>query len=141
MESSGSPSLSAPSLGILVIVSGTIVRIVPIVAALLKPTGDAAVWLAQFSPVPDFAPGTALDVLGQGVLVGILVVSVASIVGLLQRRTCGWTLAIVTSGVVLALNIGWWASGDPRYLSMAVNTIIVFYLGQRDLRAAYRVAG
>jgi hypothetical protein len=141
MESSGSPSLSAPSLGILVIVSGTIVRIVPIVAALLKPTGDAAVWLAQFSPVPDFAPGTALDVLGQGVLVGILVVSVASIVGLLQRRTWGWTLAIVTSGVVLALNIGWWASGDPRYLSMAVNTIIVFYLGQRDLRAAYRVAG
>jgi hypothetical protein len=141
MDSPQTQSGSAASLGVIVIVIGTIVRVVPIVAVLLKPTGDVAVWLAQYSPVPDFPPGTALDLIGRLVLFGILAVSVLSIVGLLQRRTWGWTLAIVTSGVVLALNIGWWASGDPRYLSMAVNTVVVFYLGQRDLRAAYGVAG
>jgi hypothetical protein len=141
MEQPQTPSEPAPSLGILVIVIGTIIRIVPIVAALLKPTGDVAVWLAQYSPVPDFTPGSALEFVGEGVLIGVLVVSVLSIIGLLQRRTWGWTLAVVTSGLVLALNIGWWASGEPRYLSMAVNTIVVFYLGQRDLRAAYGVAG
>ena len=141
MEASRSPSDSAPSLGILIIVIGTIIRCVPIVAALVKPTGSVAEWLADYSPVPDFTPGSALEVIGTAGLIGILAVSVLSIVGLLQRRTWGWTLAIVTAGIVLALNIGWWASGEPRYLSMAVNTIVVFYLSQRDLRAAYGVTG
>jgi hypothetical protein len=141
VEQTESPSGSAPSLGVTVIVIGTIVRIIPLVAAFLRPTGSVATWLADYSPVPDFPAGTPLDVVAKAAMLGILVLSVLSIVGLLQRRTWGWTLAIVTAGIVLALNIGWWASGESRYLSMAVNTIVVFYLSQRDLRAAYGVTG
>ena len=141
VEQTESPSRSAPSLGVTVIVIGTIVRIVPLVAAFLRPTGAVAVWLSDYSPIPDFPAGTALDLIAKAAMLAIVVVSVLSIVGLLQRRTWGWTLAIVTAGVVLALNIGWWASGEARYLSMAVNTIVVFYLSQRDLRAAYGVTG
>jgi len=141
METSPPPGGSAPSLGIWVIVIGTVVRIIPIVAALLRPTGSVAEWLADYSPVPDFPLGSALDLVANSVMIGIIAVSVLSIIGLLQRRSWGWTLAIVTAGFILALNIGWWAGGEPRYLSMAVNTIVVFYLGQRDLRAVYGVGG
>jgi hypothetical protein len=141
MEPSRPPSAAAPSLGIWVIVIGTIVRIIPIVAALLKPTGSVPVWLADYSPIPDFESGSVLELMGRAGLVAILIVSVVSIIGLLRFRSWGWTLAIVTAGLVLALNIGWWAGGEPRYLSMAVNTIVVFYLSQRDLRAAYGVSG
>ena len=35
----------------------------------------------------------------------------------------GWMLAIVTAGAILALDLGWWAGGEPRYLSMAVNAV------------------
>ena len=140
MEQSQSPSASAPSLGVMVIVVGTIVRIVPS-------------WRRSCDPPVRWPPGsrtirrsltsagTPLDLVAKAAMLGILVLSLLSIVGLLQRRTWGWTLAIVTAGLVLALNIGWWASGEARYLSMAVNTIVVFYLSQRDLRAAYGVTG
>jgi hypothetical protein len=141
METTPPPSGSSLSLGILVIVVGTVMRIIPLVAAFLRPTGSVAVWLGDFSPIPEFEPGSALDVVAKLAMIGIIVVSILSIVGLLQRRTWGWTLAIVTAGLILALNIGWWASGEARYLSMAVNTIVVFYLSQRDLRAAYGVTG
>jgi hypothetical protein len=141
MEQSLSPRASAPAFGIMVIVVGTIVRIVTLVAAFFRPTGPAATWLADYSPIPEFPAGTPLDVVAKLAMLGILLLSVLSIVGLLQRRTWGWTLAIVTAGVVLALNIGWWTSGEPRYLSMAVNAVMVFYLSQRDLRAAYGVTG
>jgi uncharacterized membrane protein (DUF2068 family) len=141
VEPSRPPSAAAPSLGILVIVIGTIIRIIPIVAALLKPTGSVATWLADYAPIPEFQAGSVVEAMASGALIGILIVSVLSIIGLLRRRSWGWTLAIVTAGVVLALNIGWYASGEPRFLSMAVNTIVVFYLSQRDLRAVYGVAG
>ena len=101
---------SAPSLGILIIVLGTVIRCIPIVAALLKPTGSVPAWIADYAPIPEFDPGSAFELIGTLALIGILVVSILSIIGLLQRRTWGWTLAIVTA-VVLALNIGWWASG------------------------------
>jgi len=141
MEQPRPPSAAAPTLGILVIVAGTIVRIIPVVAALLRPTGSIASWIADYSPIPEFEQGSVVEVIGQFGLISLLIVSVLSIIGLLRLQSWGWTLAIVTAGVVLALNIGWWAGGEPRYLSMAVNTIVVFYLSQRDLRAAYGVSG
>ena len=53
------------------------------------------------------------------------------------RCDWGWTLSIVTAGVILALDLGWWLGGEPRYLSMAVNAIVVFYLNQRDVRVTF----
>ena len=56
--------------------------------------------------------------------------------GLLARQRWAWVLAIVSSGVILAIDLGWWWSGEPRYGSMLINSIAVFYLNQRDVRAA-----
>ena len=58
--------------------------------------------------------------------------------GLLARRQWAWVLAIVSSGVILAVDLGWWWTGEPRYLSMLLNVIAVFYLNQRDVQLALR---
>ncbi len=57
-------------------------------------------------------------------------------IGLLARKQWAWVLAIVSSGVILAIDLGWWWSGEPRYGSMLINTVAVFYLNQRDVRIA-----
>ena len=59
-------------------------------------------------------------------------------VGLLARRSWAWVMAIVSSGVILAIDLGWWWSGQPRDLSMALNVVAVFYLNQQDVRIALR---
>jgi hypothetical protein len=46
-------------------------------------------------------------------------------------------MAIVTTGLILALNLGWWLGGEPRYLGMAINSIGVLYLNQRDVRIIF----
>ena len=40
--------------------------------------------------------------------------------------------------MILAIDLGWWFSGDARYSSMFLNSIAVFYLNQRDVRLALR---
>jgi uncharacterized membrane protein YphA (DoxX/SURF4 family) len=124
-------------LGVLVIVVLSAIRCASIVAALFKlQGGDLAQWLRDTSPLPDGPAGTAAEVIVTAVLIGLLVASLATIVGLLAWRNWAWVLAIILSGIILAIDIGWWYSGEPRDLSMALNVIAVFYLNQRDVRLA-----
>ena len=124
-------------LGILVIVALTVVRCLSIVAALFKiQGGDLAQWLRDVSPLPDTTDGTAGAVIVTVLLIGLLVASLATIVGLLTWRPWAWVLAIILSGTILAIDLGWWWSGEARYLSMALNVVAVFYLNQRDVRLA-----
>ena len=124
-------------LGILVIVALTVVRCLSIVTALFKVQGgDLAQWLRDTSPLPDAPDGTAGAVIVTVLLVGILVASLATIVGLFSWRPWAWVLAIILSGIILAIDLGWWWSGEARYLSMLLNVIAVFYLNQRDVRLA-----
>jgi uncharacterized membrane protein YphA (DoxX/SURF4 family) len=124
-------------LGILVIVALTVVRCLSIVAALFKiQGGDLAQWLRDVSPLPDTTDGTAGAVIVTVLLVGLLVASLATIIGLVTWRQWAWVLAIILSGIILAIDLGWWWSGEARYLSMALNVVAVFYLNQRDVRLA-----
>ncbi|HEV8403488.1 MAG TPA: hypothetical protein VGQ31_10685 [Candidatus Limnocylindrales bacterium] len=124
-------------LGILVIVALTVVRCLSIVAALFKiQGGDVAQWLRDTSPLPDTTDGTAAALIATAILIGLLAASLATIVGLFAWRTWAWVLAIILSGIILAIDLGWWYSGEPRYLSMLLNVIAVFYLNQRDVRLA-----
>jgi uncharacterized membrane protein YphA (DoxX/SURF4 family) len=126
-------------LGVIVVVSLTALRCLTIVAGLAEfEGGPIAQWLRETSPLPEFRPDSDLELFARGVLIGLLVASVLVVIGLLARRRWAWVLAIISSGVILAIDIGWWWSGDPRYGSMFFNIIAVFYLNQRDVRLALR---
>ncbi len=139
MTQRGSPIRSRYPLGVLVIAVITALRCVTISAGLLDIQGtDFADWLRASSPLPEFAHGSSFEVIASVLLVGLLVASVLVVIGLLARRQWAWVLAIVSSGVILAIDLGWWWSGDARYSSMLLNVIAVFYLNQRDVRLALR---
>ncbi len=133
------PAGSRYPLGVIVLIVITVVRCVSIVAGLLNIHGsDFADWLRASSPLPEFPPGSDQEVVAGIALVGLLIASIVAVIGLLARRHWAWSLAIVSSGLILAIDLGWWYAGEPRYASMLANIIAVFYLNQRDVRAALR---
>ena len=133
---------STNSIGIVVVALANGVRALFVIAALLVDFGLANLDnLADLSPVPLDPAVTTVGLIERGLLIVILAVSVLSIWGLLRRHPWGWTLSIVTAGAILALNLGWWAAGEPRYLSMLVNSIAVLFLNQRDIRTDFGVSG
>jgi hypothetical protein len=129
-------------LGVLVVVVMSAFRCVTIAVGLVRPEADSPIltWLLSSTPLPDFRPGSDIAIVGTGVLVGLFIASLLAVVGLLARRRWAWVLAIVTAGFILALDLGWWWAGEPRYGSMLVNVIAVFYLNQQDVRISLRGA-
>ncbi len=127
-------------IGILVVVVATAVRAFFAVVGMLISAGVMDEnGLAPLSPVPVYPLDSAAGIVSMLLLAGVLAMSLASIWGLVRRRSWGWTLAIVTSGLMLTLSLGWWAAGEPHYLSMFINSVAVFYLNQRDLRAVFGI--
>jgi hypothetical protein len=123
-------------LGVVVVMIVAALRSVTIVATFIGLQNDSAVldWLVGSSPVPSLDPTSDLGLIARAILIGILVASLLGVVGLLAHRRWAWVLAIVTSGFILALDLGWWFSGRPLYGSMLLNVIAVFYLNQPDVR-------
>src|SRR6187401_3359038 len=106
-------------LGVLVIMIIMVLRCVTIAAGLLDVAGSPfADWLRANSPMPEFTGSSDLDIVVKILFAGLLVASLLVIVGLLARRQWAWALAIVTCGIMLALNLGWWYGGEARYGSM-----------------------
>jgi len=66
----------------------------------------------------------------------LAVLLVLSAIGLLARRRSGWLLAMVLTGVFLAVDIYSFSVGTASYVWMILNIVTVFYLNQRDARAA-----
>lgn len=127
-------------LGVVVVIVIAALRCVTIVATFIGLQNDGGVidWLINSSPVPELAPGSELGLIARVILIGILIASVLVVIGLLARRRWAWVLAIVTSGFILAIDLGWWFSSEPRYISMLLNVIAVFYLNQPDVRLSLR---
>jgi hypothetical protein len=126
-------------LGVVVVAAIALLRAITIVAEFIDFRQDGILgWIAGSGPLPDLKPGSDVRVVGSALLVGLLVASLLTIVGLVLQKRWAWVLAIITSGVILALDLGWWLSGDARYASMFLNSIAVFYLNQRDVRLALR---
>lgn len=133
---------SSVSIGIAVVAILTAARCVLFgLALLIQLDGFGAAWARDYAPIPLLPIDASAGAIEAILLIGLLVLSLCSIWGLVRRREWGWTLAIIGAGVTLTLNLGWWANGEPRYLSMLLNTIAVFYLNQRDLRAVFKVGG
>lgn len=138
METAAEARASGYPFGVLVIVIGILLRVVSL-GALVLVTADSGplAWIAGNAPLPDRPVETAVGIVLRVLAIGLLIASLLAVIGLLRRRQNGWILAVVTSGTILALDLGWWASGEPRYVSMAVNAVVLFYLNQRDLRAYF----
>ena len=128
-------------IGLTVVVVATVARCVAILAAFYGDLGSRGLdWLAQHAPIVLAPSGTPIGLIGRVLLLAMLVASVLAIWGLLTRKEWGWTISIIAAGTILALNLGAWALDDRHPVSMLANTIIVFYLNQRDVRQAFRVA-
>ena len=124
---------------VIVVATISLVRAITIVADIADVGQEGVLgFIVRAGPLPDIKPGTDVHVVAQGVLVGLLIASVLIVIGLVLQKRWAWVLAIVTSGVILAVDLGWWFSGDPRYSSMLMNAIAVFYLNQREVRLALR---
>ena len=140
MDTEASTRPAANPVGVIVVVIATAIRGVLIAVALGVDVGWIPLdWLVKYSPVPIYPSGTAIGYISRGLLVALVVVCILSIWGLLRRYEWGWTISIVTAGLILALNLGWWAAGDARYFSMLLNAVLVLYLNQRDVRAVFHV--
>jgi hypothetical protein len=139
MTLSGRLPRSRYPFGILVIVVLTALRAVTLVAGLLDVHDSAFADLVRAgSPLPQPAPGSDFEVIARILIVGLLIASVLVVIGLLAHKEWAWALALVTSGLILAIDLGWWWAGEPRYGSMLMNSVAVFYLNQRDVRTALR---
>jgi len=126
-------------LGVVVVAGIALLRVVTIVADIADVRQDGILgWIADSGPLPDLEPGTDARIVGTALLIGLLVTSLLVIIGLVLQKRWAWVLAIITSGVILAIDLGWWFAGDARYSSMFLNSIAVFYLNQRDVRLALR---
>lgn len=126
-------------LGVIVVAGIALFRAVSIVAEVAQFRQEGILgWLVASGPLPEMKPGSDAQLVATILLVGLFVASVLVIVGLAIRKRWAWVLAIITSGVILAIDLGWWFSGDARYSSMLINSIAVFYLNQRDVRLALR---
>ena len=126
-------------LGVIVVAAIALLRAVTIVADIADfRQGGILGWIADSGPLPDLPKGTDVGIVAQVLLAGLLIASLLVVIGLLWRRRWAWVLAIITSGVILAIDLGWWFGGDARYSSMFLNSIAVFYLNQRDVRLALR---
>jgi len=128
-------------LGVIVVALISVMRIATIAAGLFVVKEDGILgWLAQNGPIPTTRAGTDVEIIVRAFLVGLMIASVLTIVGLVLHRRWAWVLAIISAGAILAIDIGWWFAGEPRPVSMLLNAIAVFYLNQRDVRVALRGA-
>lgn len=136
----GLPAPVAPHrpLGIVVVVVLGLVRLIIELTALatVDPNGFLG-WIASGSNIPEFATGTTAWYLGTLGILLVIAATVASVVGLWQYRTWGWSLALILAGVILAVDLAWWFAGQPRYPGMFLNMVVVLYLNQRDVRAIF----
>jgi hypothetical protein len=129
-------------LGVVVVIVIAALRCVTIIATFIGLQSDGGVidWVIVL--VTGARAGSRLRARAHrpGHLIGILIASVLVVIGLLAHRRWAWVLAIVTSGFILAIDLGWWFSSEPRYISMLLNVIAVFYLNQPDVRLSLRAS-
>src|SRR6476660_5423947 len=111
-------------LGIIVIVVLTALRAITLVAALLDIHGsEFADWVRSGSPLPQPPPGSDFEVIARILIVGLLFARVLVVIGLLASKQWAWVLVIVSYGLILAIDPGWWWSGEPSYGSVLINSV------------------
>ncbi len=100
----------------------------------------AGATLEYIRPILGFSTAPALldairDTPGAGsVLLVFAALLVISAIGMLGRRRIGWLLAMVITGLFVAVDIYSFANNGANHLWMGLNILTVFYLNQQDVR-------
>lgn len=82
------------------------------------------------------APAREVSAVAAGGLAAGLILTVAGI-GLLRMHTWAWSLAVVVHGITLADALAGYAVGRPPYALMAIGSVVVLVLNQREIRQAF----
>ena len=82
------------------------------------------------------APAGTFSPFAIGGLVAGFILAIAGI-GLLRMHAWAWSLAVVVHGVTLADALAGYAVGRPPYALMAIGSLVVLVLNQRDVRQAF----
>ena len=85
---------------------------------------------------------TALPNIEDPRIAGILsillaIVLIGVIIGLWRYRRWAWFAAMVLQGIALIVGIWQYFHGGTPYINLLLNTLIVFYLNQRDVRRIF----
>lgn len=83
---------------------------------------------------PEFGEFLQGSAVADEILVGLAVLLVVAAIGLVRLQRRGWVLAMVVTGLFVALDIYAYIQGVPNHLWMGLNIITVFYLNQEDVR-------
>jgi hypothetical protein len=86
-----------------------------------------------FGPIVDVLPGLGLAITVVVAGSGLLLASA----GLFWMREWGWTLAMAFQGFGLANSLYAYFHGQPQFLTMAVTSLVVLVLNQREVRQAF----
>jgi hypothetical protein len=127
----------------------TILAAIQVVTGLMLAIVAALFVLDQEATFPLFAnvagAGNALVVEAVGVATvcaAMALLEIVAAVALLRLRRLGWTLTMLLTGVSLASAIAtWWLSGEVLTVSLLLGVVTVLYLNQRQVRAAFDLAG
>ncbi len=127
----------------------TILAAIQVLTALMLAMIAAALLLDPAAMLPIVGgiavPGDALVVEAAvvgAVFAAMAVLEVVAAVALLRLRRLGWTLTMLLAGASLASSIAtWWFTGEVPTVSMLLGVATVLYLNQRQVRAAFDLAG
>ena len=82
------------------------------------------------------APPRELSAVAAGGLIAGLILTISGI-GLLRMHAWAWSVAVVLHGVTLADALAGYAVGRPQYALMAIGSLVVLVLNQREVRQAF----
>lgn len=110
-----------------------------LVGVLSAGTVVASIELPAVAPDSVFGPLLAmLPGLGLTIVVGVTAVNLALAgLGLLRLHEWGWVLAMAIHGIMLANALFTHLTGTPQHLQLALCSIVVLVLHQREVRQAF----
>lgn len=67
----------------------------------------------------------------------IILIEASIAAGLWRFQRWAWVLVMIQSGILMASDLLGYFYGNPSYLTMFINVIIVFYLNQREVQRVF----
>jgi hypothetical protein len=91
----------------------------------------------QLNLSPLMLPELGNEALTQWLSLGITVLVLVVIAGLWTLRRWAWVATMIMQGIALLYGIWIYFTGGQPYLGLLLNSLVVFYLNQRDVQRCF----